>query len=143
MSSAVSGFGTLLKVSDGGGTPVFTTIAEVKTVDSPELTTETADVTHMTSPSAIKEFIATLSDNGEISFTANAILSHATQGNTAGLYYLQRTRTMREFQLVFPFAVPITWTQLCLVTKLKTSTPIDGAMTLEGTLKVSGAPVWS
>ncbi|KKK53886.1 hypothetical protein LCGC14_3090310, partial [marine sediment metagenome] len=35
MSNAISSFGTLLKVGDGAGTEVFTTIAEVMDIDGP------------------------------------------------------------------------------------------------------------
>jgi predicted secreted protein len=57
-SSAISSQGTLLQVSDGGGTPVWTSIAELKSISGPEVNREVIDVTHLASDDGAREKIA-------------------------------------------------------------------------------------
>ena|SRR3990167_3011197 len=139
-SAAVAAFGTLLKLGDGGGSEVFTTIAEVKDITGPSLTGNPIDVTSHDSPSAVMEFIAGLKDGGTITFTVNFLSSNATQSYAAGLLKDWWNRTKRNFQLVFPYASPITWTIPALVTQFTPSEPVAGALTASVSLKVAGAP---
>ena len=52
MSNAVSSYGTLLKIGDGGGTEVFTPLAEVKSIEGPDMETDIIDVTTHSSAGA-------------------------------------------------------------------------------------------
>jgi len=67
MASAVSSHGTLLKIGDGGGSEVFTTIAEVLDIIGFEQTLDREEVTNHSSAGR-KEWVATLLDGGEVSF---------------------------------------------------------------------------
>jgi len=101
-TSAHSAFGTYLKMGDGGDPETFTTIAEVKDISGPSLTTETEDVTSHDSPSGHIERIATLIDTGEISFDINLIPAGATHNETTGLAAAARDKLAHNFKVVFP-----------------------------------------
>src|SRR5690349_12619939 len=100
-SEAVSSFGTLLAIGDGGGSEVFTNIAEVKDISGPSLGIGTEEVTTHLSPGGVREFIGTLTDPGEVSFDINFI-GDDTQGPADGLYADAIARVKRNFKLTFP-----------------------------------------
>ena len=69
-TSALSSHGTLMKIGDGGGSEVFTTIAEVRDISGPSFAVSTEDVTNHDS-SRWREHIATIKEGGEITFDIN------------------------------------------------------------------------
>lgn len=140
MTEASSGYGTLLKMGDGvTPTEGFTTIAEVKDISGPGLSSETIDVTNQSSPGAVREFIASLLDAGEVTFSVNFI-GGATQDHSTGLIkkWLDRART--NFKLDWPngYGCDIS----ALVTGFEPSAPVEDALTADVTLKVSGLPTF-
>ena len=134
-------FGTLLRIGDGGGTEVFTTIAEVSSIKgiSPKLSTENVTA-HDTGPWEQK--IATLIDAGQVSFDLN-YNNHATQGPTGGLYNDMVNRTLRNFQLVIPTTVAKTISFSAYVTEYPFELPTDGAIKVSCSLEISGQPIWT
>lgn len=140
MSSAKSSFGTLLKIGDGGGTEVFTTIAEVKDISGPELSLNVADVTNHSSTGGWKEKLGTILDGGTVKFDVNFIPTAATQGVSSGLLLDLGNRTKRNFKIVFPDGSNTTWTVSALVVAFTPASPVDGAMTASITLDITGQP---
>ncbi len=140
VSGAIFAHGTLLKIGDGAGTEVFTTIAEVTDIGGPELALEIAEVTSHSSASGYKEKIGALLDGGQVAFSINYIPTNATHNNTAGLIKDQKDRTLRNFQLVFSDSGTTTWSFAALVVNFSPTEPIDGALTADVTLEISGAP---
>ncbi|MCL5995493.1 MAG: phage tail tube protein [Chloroflexi bacterium] len=137
----IAAFGTLLKIGDGGTpTETFTTVAEVTDIGGPELSLETIDFTHHSSPGGWRQFLPGLKDGGEISFSINFIPTNATQGHATGVLGDLDDRTQRNFQLVFPDAGSTTWTFPALVTKFAPKAPIDDKLSADITLKVAGQP---
>lgn len=134
------GFGTLLKIGDGGGSEVFTNVLEVKGINGPNLSTDTVDATHMESPSGFKEFLASFKDGGEVSFDCNFLPGVGTQ---AQLFTDWAARTKRNFRLVFPDVSSTTWNFAAIITGLSVSAPMDDVLGLSVTLKISGAPSFS
>ena len=94
-TAAKSSHATLLKIGDGGGSEVFTTIAEVLDIDGPGLELATEEVTNHDSGGR-REYIGTLLDSGEIEFELN-YFSHSTHDS---LRTDQTNKTVRNFQLV-------------------------------------------
>lgn len=141
-TAAKSGFGTLLKIGDGGGSEVFTTIAEIKQIQGPKSKADTFDATNMGSPTnsggtaGFREFIAGLIDAGEVQITGN-YTSVASQDSLRTTHW---NGTLRNFQLVVPLAVPETWSFAAVVTSLDITLPHDGLMAFAATLKMSGVP---
>ncbi len=81
VSSAKSSFGILLKIGDGAGS--FTAIAEVKDIDGPDITVDTEEVTHHSSPGGWDEHIATIKRGVTVTFDLNWLVQHATHSFTS------------------------------------------------------------
>lgn len=138
--TAISSFGTLLKIGDGAGTEVFTTIAEVMDISGPGLAQGTAEVTPQTAANRARKYIATLIDGGEVSFDINYEPAGATHDQTTGLIKDMFDGTLRNFQLLFPDAATTTWAFAAFITGFEPTAPVDGALTASVTLKLDGIP---
>lgn len=142
MTSAVAAFGTLLKIGDGA-TPVeaFTTIAEVKGISGPSLSAETADVTTHSSANYWREFLSTVLDPGEVSFSVNFIPTGATHRDAAGgLLNDMKNRTKRNFKVVFSDTGATTWSFSGFVTEFEPEADLEEALQADVTIKLTGAP---
>jgi len=140
MSNAISAFGTLLKIGDGGSPETFTTIAEVTDISGPSLSADTIDVTNHNSAGGYREFIQGLKDAGEVTFTINFIPTESTHNAATGLLKDYEDGTLRNFQLVFPDAGNTTWSFAAVVTGFEPAEPIDDKLAADVTLKISGQP---
>lgn len=139
-TGALSAFGTLLKIGDGGGTEVFTTIAEVTDLSGPGLEMDTIEATSHSSTAGWKEYVAGLLNAGEVGFSVNFIPTNATQSYSSGLIRDMVNRTARHFQLVFPNVGNTTWAFTALVTGFEPSEPIDDVLKADITLTITGQP---
>lgn len=137
---AVRAYATLLKIGDGGGSEVFTTIAEVKSISKSQ-TLETVDVTAHDG-SGWREHVATVLDGGEVSFTLN-FNAQTTQGFTGGAYDTHVDRTLRNFQLVLPTTVSKTGSFAGYITSFNITSEVDGVLEVDATIQVSGAITWA
>lgn len=140
MSDGTIGFGTLLKVGDGGGPETFTAIAEIADISGPGLSHEPVQATHMQSPGAWHEYIKGLKDGGEISLDLTYLPGHATQDASTGLLKDFNDRILRNFQLVFPDTGTTTWSFAAFITGFEPSAPKDDRLSAAVTLKISGQP---
>lgn len=139
MASAVSSHGTLLKIGDGGGSEVFTTIAEVLDISGFSQTLDREEVTNHSSAGR-KEYVATLLDLGEVSFDCN-FYQATTQ---AQLWTDQSARTLRNFQIVFPYSSGNkTATFAAHVVDIGHEAPVAGVLTRSVTLAPQGTVTWS
>lgn len=140
-SVAVHAQGTLIKIGDGGGSEVFTTILEAFNIAGPTTTTDLIDVTSHSSTSAWREKIAGLIDPGEITFSIY-YSGHATQDQ---LRTDMLARTKRNFQLVWvPLTPDETLAFSAYVTGYQPQEPHDGALTIDVTLTIATGPwTWS
>jgi predicted secreted protein len=133
-SVAVNAFGTLLKRNG-------TTIAEVTNIDLPELSRDTAEVTHHQSPNMWRERIKILKDAGEVSFSINYIPTNSTQNAGTGMLAdFANDTTNDTWTLVFPDSAATTWTFAGAVTKFAAKAPIDDRLTADISLQVMGQP---
>lgn len=140
-TGAIPGFGTLLKVGDGGSpTETFTAIAEVTDLSGPGFELKAIDATNHSSTGGWEEFIGGLLSGGEVSFEVNFIPTHATHGYSTGLLKDMVNRTKRNFQLVFPDTGTTTWGFAALVTNFEPKEPVDDKLSASITLKLSGQP---
>jgi predicted secreted protein len=136
----ISAYGTLLKIGDGAGPEVFTTVAEVKTIGGPNIKVDTVDLTTHSSSGAWRQFLATLIDPGELSIDVNFLPTNATQSQSTGLLKDLKNRTLRNWQLVFPDGSSTTWTFAAYVTGFAISAPVDDLLGASVTLRLSGQP---
>jgi hypothetical protein len=139
MTSAQGGFGTLLKVGDGGTPETFTTIAEVLDLDGPEIMQDTEEVTNQSSPDGHKERIPTgINDTGPITFQVNWIVQGATHNATTGVAAMARDGQTHNFQLVWPDAAHTTWSGPGVVKSFKPGAPVNGVLRGDVTIEPSG-----
>lgn len=132
--TAVSSFGTLLKVGDGATpTEAFTTIGGVKDISGPSLSMETEEVTNH--GSAASEFVATVLGGGEVSFEVNFDYGNAQH---ASLMTDMMAGTLRNFQLVLTDAGATTIDFAAIVTGYELNAPVKGILSASLTLTVSG-----
>lgn len=139
-TNAISSFGTLLKIGDGGGTEVFTTIAEVGDIEGPAFEMSTQEVTNHSSSGAWREVVPGLIDPGEVGFSLAFIPTNATHSQTSGLIRDLKNRTKRNFKLVFTDVGGTTWTFAAYVTGFKPTAPVEGLLGADVTLKLTGQP---
>lgn len=142
MSNAVAAYGTLLKIGDGAGPEVFTTLAEVKSIEGPGMETEVIDVTTHSSAAAgaFREKLATLIDAGEVTFDLNFV-----PGDTQhiALRADQLARTKRNFELWYPGSVSADIEFQAIVTSFPLSFPTDGVIESSVTLTITQAPTFN
>lgn len=130
-------FGSTLKIGGTAGTA----IVNITEIDGPELSAETMDMTAHDSAGSYREIIPTFLDAGEVSFTIQYDPAHATHKNAAGgLLYLYAQKTLSSFALGMPTTPAANIVFSGYVTKFKPGMPLDGALTAEVSIKVTGAP---
>jgi len=111
MSQAFHGYGSVIKVGDGGDPETFTTIAEVSSITPSPTQTAEIRVTHLTSPGAHSEKIAGMRDTGPFTLSGNYIPadpSHSRAGG--GLIALSTNREVRNWQIVLSDEDNTIWT---------------------------------
>jgi predicted secreted protein len=141
MTSAISSFGTLLKIGDGGSpTETFTTIAEVQDISGPDLKLNTEEATSHSSTGGWKESVATILEAGDVTFEIGFVPTHATHSYSAGLIKDMVNRTKRNFKLVFPDTGATTWTFSAFVTKFQPKAKVKGKLEASVGLEITGQP---
>ena len=139
MTEALDAYGTLLKRGDGGGTEVFTTIAELTSISGPSLTAEAYEATRHDGPHW-DEYVVGLLRGGEISLELNFVPTNATQSYAAGMLSDMVARTLRNYELVFPDSGSTTWGFAAFITAFNVEAPVDNKLSGSATLRISGAP---
>lgn len=134
MANAISGFGTLIKRN-------AVTVAEVYDIGGPGLSRDTIEVTHHQSPNRWKEFIKSLKDGGEVTFSINYKPTDTTHNVAAGvLGDFANDTTVDTWSLVFPDSGATTWSFPGILTNFEPTEPIDDRLSADITIKVSGQP---
>lgn len=133
-----------LQRGDGAGSETFTTIAEVTDITGPGEQAAQLDASSFDSDAM--EFIAGLTDNGELTFTCNFIGSDAQQ---QGLRVDSRAGTTRNFKLNFPVntrvgeTTPTGVSFAAIVTKPPTpKAGVNAVIKADCSLKISGVATW-
>lgn len=141
MSTRIKAFGTLLKIGDGGGSEVFTTIAGVTSMSGPGITQEALDGTAHDSTDGYRERVGGLLDVGSLTLEIayDPVEDTHDDGGT-GLLATLTGGTVRNFQLVFSDAGTTTWSFAGIVTQFSPSAPVDGLLTASITIEGSGSP---
>lgn len=140
-SAAIFAQGTLLQIGDGA-TPTegFTTIAEVLDISGPELTQNTSDVTNHDSPGGWQEFIGTILSGGTVTFDVNWQPVEPTHSQSTGVIFDLKSRTKRNFKIVFTDSGNTTWTFTALVTNFTPGAPVQDKLLGSVTLQITGQP---
>lgn len=134
-SEARLGYGTKLRMGDGGSPQTFTEIGEVGDFEDSD-SVELIEVTNHQSPNRRKEYIGALTDGAELSFPVNYIPDHATHNRTTGLR--GKIGEVIDFQIIAPGETEI-YQFSALVMSVGRSFPVQGVMQMNVTLKKTGA----
>jgi len=140
-TKAKSSKGIKLQRGDGGGSEVFTTIGEVTNIKGPSEKAPQLDATSFDSTGM--EFIAGLSDSGELTFDVNFVGSDAQQ---QGLRTDLRAGTLRNFKLILNdhATTPTTIAFAAIVTAApEIAAGVNQVVKGSCSLKVSGLPTWT
>lgn len=139
-SRAIFGLGTQLQSGDAQVPENFSTVAEVRSISGPTLTTDILDVTNHESQGGVREFKGGLIDPGELTFDLAFQPGEPTHGNKAGLQRDQLAKTTRNYHLVWPPGIGFTWAFVGIITGLPLTFPIDEVITASVTIKITGLP---
>lgn len=133
-TEAQIGYLTLLKLGNDASPQVFTTIAEVKSIDGFGFTAQELEVTHMESPNGYVERVAGMKDGDTMTAVLNMTRANAIQTKTvwdAGL--------IRDFELNFPSTLPdYDFSAVPLGWHLRGIQP-NSVLEVEVTMRISGA----
>lgn len=124
--------GTLMKIGANS-------IASITSITPPEMTSDSIDVTTLSSAGGYKESIPGFKDAGEV-----GVVGYFDPGDTLGqmaLYNAFNNGTIDSYTIIFPSAMGASWNFTGGVTGFKTTgVEVEGAIGFEATIKVSGAP---
>jgi len=133
-SSALTSQGMTIAIGNGASPEVFTTIAEVKSIDGPGGQTAEIDVTDLSSTA--KEFVLGLQDEGDITLDMNYIPANTQH---ALLRTLRGTGAENNFRITFTDSPATTWTFGARVKGFSISNAVDSVTGLSVTLRVTGS----
>lgn len=133
MSDAISGVGTVFKRSDMASSPTFSAIAEINSIQGPNKSRATIDVTSLDSVGGYREFIASFRDGGEVQLEMNF-----TRDGYIDMNADFEVETLVDYQIVLPDSGNTTLDFSGLVTNLGMGIPLDDKITAPVTIKVSG-----
>jgi len=132
MSDAIAGVGTLFRRWSGSA---WVNISEVNSINGPNKTRETIDVTSLDSTGGYREFIASFRDGGTVQLTMNF---------TRATYDLMNddfeSDDSQSYEIVLPDDENTTLEFVGLVTEVPLSISTDDKVTADVTIKVTGQP---
>lgn len=132
--------GTLLKVGDGASPEVYTTVPEVMRITGPSIRFDLLDVTSHDTVGFFREFIPGLADGEKVAASVNWRPSNTVHKNLRVDSY---ARTLRNFKIVFPDSTDNTVTMATYIENQTPRADIGTPLSMDISLKVTGAPVWS
>lgn len=123
--------GTTLKVNSKA-------VGGLTTINGIEISAETVDLTALDNQSGYREKEPGFKDGGEV--TVSGFLDGADEGQ-AEMYTLLESGATTTCNIVFPTRIGKTWTFTAGVSRFVTGAELEGGVTFEATLLVSGQPV--
>jgi predicted secreted protein len=145
-SQAFAPIGSVLEVMDESlSPPAYIKIAELQTIQRSGSKSDLADVTNMESIGGYREYLATLRDAGDVSFSGNYIPNDATQQQLQTLF---DGATLSAWQIVLPpgdgYPTSLgTWAFNAYVASNDYDLPHDKEGKISGKLKITGKPTFT
>lgn len=112
-------------------------VGSLTSIGGVSLSADTVDVTTIDNTDGYKEFVGGFKDGGEVSLSG--YYDYSDEGQTA-LYTAFESGTSTECTIKFPVSVGGQWTFNGVVTAYETGAEMDGAVSFDCTVKVSGKP---
>jgi hypothetical protein len=135
-SEAMIGYLSKIEVEDAAGSGVWVELGEVTDITPPSDSVDVIDVTHMSSPDSTREFIAGLTDPGEVSIDMNWVPGSITD---EFIRDWRSSRERRSTRITFPNDV--TWLFSAFVTGHTPAVPNEDKLTSTLTAKVTSSTV--
>jgi predicted secreted protein len=135
MSDAIAGVGAQFKFGDGTSDEGFDALAEVNSITKSGMSREQIDVTSLDSTDGYREFIGGFRDGGEYVLNMNF-----TRDNYILLLGEFEDDDSRNIQVSFPDTGNTIEEVAGIVTDLGYAIVTDDKITLDVTIKVTGAP---
>lgn len=123
--------GTTLKVNSKA-------VGGLTTINGIEISAETVDLTTLDNQSGYREKEPGFKDGGEV--TVSGFLDGSDDGQDE-MYTLLNSGATTTCNIVFPAKIGKTWTFTAGVSRFVTGVELEGGVTFEATLLVSGQPV--
>lgn len=123
--------GTTLKVNSKA-------VGGLTTINGIEISAETVDLTSLDNQTGYREKEPGFKDGGEV--TVSGFLDGNDQGQDE-MYTLLNSGATTSCNIVFPAKIGKTWTFTAGVSRFVTGAELEGGVTFEATLLVSGQPV--
>lgn len=123
--------GTTLKVNSKA-------VGGLTTINGIEISAETVDLTALDNATGYREKEPGFKDAGEV--TVSGYLDGSDQGQDE-MYTLLNSGATTTCKIVFPAKIGKTWTFTAGVSRFVTGAELEGGVTFEATLLVSGQPV--
>lgn len=130
-SSAQSGVGTKFRRWDTAGSE-WVAIAEVNSIEGPNMSRDTIDVTSLDTSGGYREFIAGFRDPGQLNLAMNY-----TQAGFEAMKDDFESNTRQNYQIVLPDGFTLEFEGL--VTELPLSVTPDDKITMNTVIKISGS----
>lgn len=136
------GYGSRFQNGNDASPEVFTDLVgiEITNITPPQPSRDSVDVSHELSPDSYREFIAGLTDAGEVKIDFNWTPNTGVTGITS-LYAelaLPSATATKTRRILFPNGSYLIFDAFC--TGISPELPIDDKMTATATFKVSGKP---
>jgi predicted secreted protein len=145
-SQAFAGRGSIIQFSVNPPSIPYVVIAEIKSIAFSGAKADLADVTNMQS-GIFREYLPTLNDSGELTFSGNLIPNDPTEADLLGFF---NNQTLATYQIVLPpdanqgYSVSLgTFTFKAYVSSFDRSLPIDKEATVSGKLKITGTVTYT
>ena len=113
-------------------------VGGLTTINGIEISAETVDLTSLDNSTGYREKEPGFKDGGEV--TVSGFLDGSDAGQTE-MYTLLESGATTTCNIVFPAKIGKTWTFTAGVSRFVTGAELEGGVTFEATLLVSGQPV--
>lgn len=141
MTNAIAGPGFLLQVgASAGQAGAFTTLAEVKDIDGPQIQFDVHDATNQDSPNRFEEIIPGLGRGGDVDFDVNFDPTSGTHDGATGLIYLANNKLLRGWRLLLLDAGDHYWGFDAYVINFRNRAPVNGILTGTTKLRINQRP---
>jgi len=131
-------YGSEFQIGDGGGTEVFTKVAEVQDIDGPSVTRDSIEVTSQDSTLGWREKISGWRDADTVTVTANWLPTNATQDGTTGMWSHFNDDDNHNYRIVLPTAIGLTIALCGHITGFPVSLPLEEQAQVEFEITLSG-----
>lgn len=138
---AVVAINTLLQLGDGASPEVFSTIANVSSIDGLQLSANVVDITSHSTAVPWRQKITTLLDAGDL--TTTLFFDPKSTGHQLLLTIFQEktgNQGLRTYKIVFPESGAPKYVFLAYISKFSMKAPVDGVLTADLTFTATNNP---